>query len=77
MFHFNFSFEPWYKNDYFVTAPGKVESFNVTQDPNITAKTNVRIQWKPPIERDLNGIIQKYFILYRYQRGRNKVKLID
>ena len=77
MFYFNFSFEPWYKNNYFATAPGRVALFKVTQDPNITAKTNVRIQWEPPKERDLSGIIQKYFILYEYQRGQNKVKLID
>ncbi|XP_078323540.1 tyrosine-protein phosphatase 10D-like isoform X2 [Crassostrea virginica] len=55
-------------------APGRVALFNVTQDPNITAKTNVIIQWKPPIERDLNGIIKKYFIQYWYQQGQTKMK---
>nr|XP_022292898.1 tyrosine-protein phosphatase 10D-like isoform X5 [Crassostrea virginica] len=58
-------------------APGRVALFIVTQDPNITAKTNVIIQWKPPIERDLNGIIQKYFILYWYQRDQTEVMSYD
>nr|XP_022293294.1 phosphatidylinositol phosphatase PTPRQ-like isoform X3 [Crassostrea virginica] len=59
------------------SAPGRVALFIVTQNPNITAKTSVRIQWKPPIESDLNGIIQKYFILYGYQRGQNKTMAYD
>lgn len=61
-------------SNFLITAPGKVESFDVKQDPNITAKTNVQLQWKPPVERDLNGIIQKYFILYSYKQGQTMVR---
>lgn len=57
----------------FFPAPGRVSHFTVTQDSNVTAKTNVLIEWSPPSERDLNGIITKYFLQYWYQLNSIKV----
>lgn len=59
-----------------ITAPGRVSRFTVTQDPNVTAETNVHIEWSPPVKRDLNGVIQTYFIKYWYQPNKETVKLI-
>lgn len=56
-----------------ITAPGRVSRFTVTQDPNVTAKTNVHIKWSPPDKRDLNGVIQKYYIQYWYQTNQKMV----
>lgn len=50
--------------------------FSVTQDSNKTAKTNVHIEWNPPVLRDLNGVIQKYYIQYWYQKNQKMVKFI-
>lgn len=60
-----------------ITAPGKVSHFSVTQDSNITAKTNVHIEWNPPAPRDLNGVIKKYYIQYWYKKNQKKVKFIS
>lgn len=62
---------------FIITAPGKVSNFTVTQDPNVTAKTNVHIKWSPPVKRDLNGVIQQYFIQYWYPPNEKTVKLIS
>uniref|UniRef100_A0A8W8J4S9 protein-tyrosine-phosphatase n=1 Tax=Magallana gigas TaxID=29159 RepID=A0A8W8J4S9_MAGGI len=55
------------------SAPGKVSHFSVTQDSNITAKTNVHIEWNPPAPRDLNGVIKKYYIQYWYKKNQKKI----
>lgn len=66
----NLSFSPIF----IFTAPGKVSAFKVTQDINITAKTNVRIKWNPPARRDLNGVIKKYYLQYWYQLNQKMVR---
>lgn len=66
----NLSFSPLF----IFTAPGKVSEFKVTQDINITAKTNVHIKWNPPAPRDLNGVIQRYFLRYWYQPNQKIVR---
>lgn len=66
----NLSFSPIF----IFTAPGKVSAFKVTQDINITAKTNVFIKWKSPALRDLNGVIQKYYLQYWYQPNKKVVR---
>lgn len=55
-------------------APGKVVEFTVTQDDNVTVPTNVHVTWLPPQKRDLNGIIEKYFIRYRTSPSDEKVE---
>uniref|UniRef100_K1R9H5 protein-tyrosine-phosphatase n=1 Tax=Magallana gigas TaxID=29159 RepID=K1R9H5_MAGGI len=50
-------FAPYLNGSCETQAPGKVSHFSVTQDSNITAKTNVHIEWNPPAPRDLNGIL--------------------
>ncbi|XP_062587931.1 phosphatidylinositol phosphatase PTPRQ-like [Saccostrea cucullata] len=73
---FTDNFEPNYSASQFTTAqsaPGRVEYFSVKQDENIAVKSNVLIEWKPPVKRDLNGIIQIYFIQFWYLLGEKMV----
>lgn len=58
----------------FFPAPGKVSYFTVIQDSNVMEQTNVHIAWRPPIDRDLNGIIKNYYLQYWYQTDQKRVR---
>jgi len=44
------------------SAPGYVEFFNVSQIDDLRGPRRVRIIWRPPTEREQNGIIRSYNI---------------
>ena len=44
------------------SAPGYVEFFNVSQIDDLGGPRRVRIIWRPPTEREQNGIIRYYNI---------------
>ncbi|XP_062605500.1 tyrosine-protein phosphatase 10D-like isoform X2 [Saccostrea cucullata] len=47
-----------------MSAPGPLTNVKVIQESNVTATRKVYITWDPPSTRDLNGIIQNYFVRY-------------
>ena len=46
------------------SEPGKVQSVTVTPQKDVTKERSVSVSWHQPSQRDLNGILTNYFIMY-------------